>query len=73
MRRYIGSREGRLYFFTVVTHERRRILATDPGRAALRTALETVCSQHPFVNTAIIFIPCGNDLPGIPTILHVDV
>ncbi len=57
MRRYIRSREGRFYFFTVVTHERRRILTTDLGRTALRTALETVRFQHPFVITAIVLLP----------------
>lgn len=36
------------YFFTVVTYRRRPILCDDPVRAALRDAVKTVQSRHPF-------------------------
>jgi putative transposase len=57
MRRYIRSRVGRVFFFTVVTHERRKILTTDVGRTALRTAIRTVRAEHPFRVTAVVLLP----------------
>jgi putative transposase len=57
MRTYRRNREGRVYFFTLVTHERRPILTTDLGRSALRAAIEEVRSSHPFQITAIVLLP----------------
>ena len=39
---------GGTYFFTVVTYRRRPILCDAPVRAALRSAIKTVQSRHPF-------------------------
>jgi len=57
MRRYIRSRIGQVFFFTVVTHERRKILTTDRGKSALRTAIRTVRAEHPFRITAMVLLP----------------
>jgi putative transposase len=57
MRQYIRSRSGQVFFFTVVTHERREILTTDLGRNSLRIALQTVRAEHPFRITAIVLLP----------------
>jgi putative transposase len=57
MRRYIRSRIGRVFCFTVVTHGRRPILTTDLGRAALRAAIRTVRAEHPFRITAVVLLP----------------
>jgi putative transposase len=57
MRRYLRSRTGQVFFFTVVTHERRAILTTDLGRAALRAAIQTVRAERPFRVTAIVLLP----------------
>lgn len=57
MRRYLRSRTGRIFFFTVVTHERRAILATDRGRMALRHAIRCVRAEHPFRIVAIVLLP----------------
>ena len=57
MRRYLRSRSGHVYFFTLVTHERRRILTTEIGRAALREAIQCVRQNHPFKITAIVLLP----------------
>jgi putative transposase len=48
---------GAMYFFTVVTHQRRGILATDLGRACLHNALETIRTRWPFDLTAIVLLP----------------
>jgi putative transposase len=57
MRRYLRCRDGSLYFFTVVTHERRPILTTELGRRGLRLALLTVGRRHPFRIIAICLLP----------------
>jgi putative transposase len=57
MRRYLRSRNGHVFFFTVVTHDRRAILTTDRGRAALRDAFRTVRAERPFRVTAIVLLP----------------
>lgn len=57
MRRYLRSRSGRVYFFTLVTHERRPFLTTDTGRLALRVAIRHVLQTHPFQITAIVLLP----------------
>jgi len=57
MRQYIRSRSAQVFFFTLVTHERREILTTDLGRSALRTAIQTVRAEHPFRITAVVLLP----------------
>ena len=57
MRRYLRFRQGRVFFFTVVTHGRRAILTTDLGRRSLRMAIWAVRSDHPFRLTAIVLLP----------------
>jgi putative transposase len=57
MRRYIRSRIGQVFFFTVVTHDRRKILATELGRRSLRTAIQTVRAERPFTIRAIVLLP----------------
>ncbi|WP_435016096.1 REP-associated tyrosine transposase [Tundrisphaera sp. TA3] len=56
MRRYLRSRFGRVFFFTVVTQDRRAILTTDLGRAALRAAFQAVRADHPFQIIAIVLL-----------------
>ncbi len=56
MRYYRRSREGVIYFFTLVTHERRPILTTDLGRRSLRTAILEVQRDHAFVLTAMVLL-----------------
>src|SRR5262245_12117359 len=57
MRRYLRSRAGQVYFFTVVTHDRRRILTTEVGRTSLRAAIRAVRTQRPFHITAVVLLP----------------
>jgi len=57
MRRYRRNREGSLFFFTLVTHQRRGILTTESGRSALREAIQTVRKEHPFQIQAIVLLP----------------
>ncbi|MDP2903092.1 MAG: transposase [Methylovulum sp.] len=45
------------YFFTVVTYRRRPILCDAPVRAALRSAIKTVQSHHPFMIDAWVLLP----------------
>ncbi len=46
-----------MYFFTVVTHERRPILTTDLGRACLREALAAEQARATFDLFAIVLLP----------------
>ncbi|MEZ5942021.1 MAG: transposase [Planctomycetaceae bacterium] len=57
MRRYLRSRTGSTFFFTVVTHERRAILTSDLGRRCLRTAMTEVRKKHSFQNVAMVLLP----------------
>lgn len=57
MRRYRRNYEGRVFFFTLVTHQRRKILTSELGRRALREALQTVRGRHPFAVRAIVLLP----------------
>jgi putative transposase len=57
MRRYLRSRAGQVFFFTVVTHDRRKILTTDLATATLRAAIRAVRTDHPFRITAIVLLP----------------
>src|SRR5207248_6564114 len=48
---------GGVYFFTVVTHERRPILTTDLGRACLREAFRAEQARAPFDLFAVVLLP----------------
>jgi putative transposase len=54
-RRYYVA--GGTYFFTLVTHERRPILATDLARKCLHDAIATVQAARPFEIPAIVLLP----------------
>ena len=49
--------EGGTYFFTVVTYERRPLLATEAARASLRKAIFQVRQRHPLRVVAIVLLP----------------
>jgi putative transposase len=58
MRRYIRNYvPGGTYFFTVVTHRRRRILTDHLSRWLLNAAIREVRRQHPFTLIAIVLLP----------------
>jgi putative transposase len=57
MRHYRRNREGRVFFFTVVTHERRPILTTELGRQSLRSAIDETRETFPFEILAIVLLP----------------
>src|SRR5262249_39824596 len=61
--------EGGTYFFTVVTADRRPILTTDLGRAALRESFAEVRAEKPFEVLAIVLLPdhlhCIWNLPAL--------
>lgn len=48
---------GATYFFTVVAQDRRPLLCDPDVRAALRVALRTVRSLHPFTIDAWVLLP----------------
>ena len=48
---------GGTYFFTVVTHERKRILCKNVARQALRAAIEEVRTRYPFRVEAWVLLP----------------
>jgi len=48
---------GGTYFFTVVTHQRRPILASDLARRCIRSALGKIRSKNPFEIVAIVLMP----------------
>ena len=48
---------GGTYFFTVVTHRRRPILASELGRTCLRLAIEAERAIRPFEMPAIVLLP----------------
>lgn len=57
MRKYLRNRNGRTYFFTVVTNERRPILTTKLGRKSLRNSIYRVRMEHPFFIVACVLLP----------------
>jgi putative transposase len=57
MSNYRRSRDGSVFFFTVVTHERRPILTTGLGRRLLREAIYSVRRDSGFEITAIVLLP----------------
>ena len=48
---------GATYFFTVVTHNRRRILCGETARRCLRNAIREVQASHPFDLLAVALMP----------------
>ena len=48
---------GGTYFFTAVTHQRRRILSSRPARECLREAFKLVRQQWPFEVVAVALLP----------------
>ncbi len=57
MRYKRSNTPGATYFFTVVTHERRKILCLGENPQLLKKALETVKDRHPFTIDAIVLLP----------------
>ena len=50
-------REGGVFFFTVVTYQRRNLLTGDKARSCLREAIERTCAERPFEALAIVLLP----------------
>jgi putative transposase len=48
---------GGTYFFTVVTHQRRRFLTSELARACLHEAVEKIRRKWPFEIVAIVLLP----------------
>ena len=48
---------GGMFFFTVVTYDRRPILTTDAGRRLLRSAIMTIREDRPFELFASVLLP----------------
>ncbi len=48
---------GGTFFFTVVTHQRRKILTTDLARSILRDSFRRVKDRHPFSVDGIVLLP----------------
>lgn len=48
---------GGTYFFTLVTHRRRRILQSQAGRESLKRAWKRVESFRPFKTVALVLLP----------------
>ena len=48
---------GGTFFFTVVTHERKRILTDATSRSYLRHAFRDVRARHPFEIVAMVLLP----------------
>lgn len=58
MSNYIRARTlGACYFFTVVTHQRQRILTEALSREILRVAIKQVQSEYPFIINAWVLLP----------------
>ena len=59
---------GGYYFFTVLTHKRRKIFVDSVAREQLRNAWQRVCCDHPFDVIALCLLPehihCIWQLPG---------
>ena len=57
MPNYRRAREGRTYFFTVVTHNRRPFLCSEENRTILRQIIEEVRLLKPFEIDAWVLLP----------------
>ncbi len=65
MRRYRRNYEGQIFFFTLVTHQRRKILTTELGRKSLRDAFKLFEKSTPLESglsfcCQTIYMQCGN-------------
>lgn len=49
--------EGGTYFFTIVTHNRNKILCIEENRENLKVSIEEVCGKYPFFTDAWILLP----------------
>lgn len=49
--------KGATFFFTVVTHERRRFLRHEANAALIREAFRYAFNQHPFLIDAFVLLP----------------
>ena len=68
-------RQGSLYFFTVVTYQRRPILTNPDVMPVLKTALKTVRQKYPFKIEALVILPdhlhtIGKCPPTMPIFQH---
>jgi putative transposase len=67
MPNYLRYYSGNIWFFTVVTHNRRRILASDQARDSLREAIIDCRQIYPFKIVSWVLLPdhvhCIWDLP----------
>ena len=50
-------REGGLFFFTVVTYQRRKLFTNEKARTCLREAIERTRADRPFETLAIVLLP----------------
>jgi putative transposase len=57
MPNYKRARFGSTYFFTVVTHERRKILCLEPCREILRDVMNQTRDAHPFTTETMVLLP----------------
>ncbi len=57
MSRYRRNRIGQVFFFTVVTDQRRPILTTDLGRQALREAISETQQKMAFDVVSVVLLP----------------
>lgn len=57
MPNYRRKRQGSLYFFTLVTHDRRPIFGVATARRLLRDAIERTRRDHPWTIEAIVLLP----------------
>jgi len=57
MPNYVRARWGRTYFFTVVAHNRQRILCNPENVTALRNAFKTVMQKRLFEMDAVVVLP----------------
>jgi len=48
---------GGMYFFTVVTHRRRRLFSHDKAREYLRASIRQVRAERPFEMVASVLLP----------------
>ncbi len=52
-----STAKGATFFFTVVTHERRKILCHEPNVSLLRESFRSIMERHPFTIDACVLLP----------------
>jgi len=57
MPNYRRKRQGSLYFFTIVTHNRQPIFAREDARRLLSTAIKRTRQDRPWTNEAMVLLP----------------